>query len=262
MSDQMSVELQVTSEVFEFIRHFLDFDRSFRAVLESTTMAEVKAAAFFDLDNTLIRGSSFYYFVKGLVAHGVVSRRQILRFGCDNFRYVRGRKECAQTIATVTQRALHFVQGMSQNFLRGLSEEIVRGFLPKHVVPTIRDKILEHAIVGNDTWLITAAPQELAAAVASQLGMSGALGTQTAVINGRYKAELNGPALHGSQKAEVVRRLAHTFRYDLKRSFAYSDSINDLPMLVSVGRPHAVNPEKELARIATKNNWPLIETIH
>lgn len=223
-------------------------------------MTARKSAAFFDLDNTLIRGSSFYYFVRGLVAHGVISQRQLVRFGWENFRYVRSRKENHATIAMVTRKALQFVQGMSQNFLRGLSEEIVRDFLPKRLIPVMRDRIAEHKIVGNDTWLITAAPQELAEVVAVQLGMSGALGTRTVVSHGLYQAELAAPALHGSRKADALRELAQSYGYDLRKSFAYSDSLNDLPMLVTVGRPTAVNPEKELARIANKNGWPLIET--
>jgi len=223
-------------------------------------MDERESAAFFDLDNTLIRGSSFYYFMKGLVAHGVISQRQILRFGWENFRYVRSRRESHATIAMVTRRALQFVQGMSQTFLRGVCEEIVREFLPKRLIPVMRDRIAEHAIVGSDTWLITAAPQELAEVVAVQLGMSGALGTQTVVSHGLYQAELAAPALHGWRKADAVRSLAQSHGYDLRRSFAYSDSLNDLPMLVAVGRPTVVNPERELARIANKNRWPLIET--
>jgi HAD superfamily hydrolase (TIGR01490 family) len=223
-------------------------------------MDQGRPAAFFDLDNTLIRGSSFYYFVRGLVTHGVISRRQILRFGWENFRYVRSRKENQATIAMVTRRALLFVQGMSQNFLRGVSEEIVGEFLPKRLIPMMKDRITEHKIVGNDTWLVTAAPQELAEVVAVRLGMSGALGTRAAVSEGVYRAELAEPTLHGSRKAEAVRNLATSHGYDLKKSFAYSDSLNDLPMLVAVGRPIAVNPEKELARIAIKNRWPLIET--
>lgn len=223
-------------------------------------VSERSSAAFFDLDNTLIRGSSFYYFVKGLVSHGVISKRQILRFGWENFRYVRSRKENSVTMATVTRRALQFVQGKSQDFLKGLSEEIVEEFLPRRIIPKMRERILEHQIIGDDTWLITAAPQELAGIIANHLNMSGALGTKTLVRNGLYQAELATPALHGPEKAQAIRHLAMVHNYDLARSYAYSDSLNDLPMLVTVGKPFLVNPEKELARLALKNRWPVIET--
>lgn len=223
-------------------------------------MREKASAAFFDLDNTLIRGSSFYYFVKGLVSYGVISRSQIARFAWENFRYIRSREERTVTMTTVTRRALHFVQGMSQHFLKSLSEEIVQDFLPRRIIPKMQERILEHQIIGNDTWLITAAPQELAEVIADRLNMSGALGTKTLVRNGVYQAELAAPALHGPKKAEAIRSLAMTYNYDLSRSYAYSDSLNDLPMLVTVGKPFPVNPEKELARLAQKNRWPVIET--
>lgn len=219
-----------------------------------------KVAAFFDLDNTLIRGSSLYYFVGGLVAKKVVSRSQILRFGWENLRYVSSRKEHQRTMAKVTKRALQFFQGMSQAFLQQISEEIVEDFFPRKVIKVVRDRVEEHQMMQNETWLITAAPQELAQVIARNLGMSGAEGTQVLVEEGVYRGELRGPALHGPRKAEAIRALASSRDFNLSQSFAYSDSLNDLPMLLSVGKPCVVNPEKDLARIATKNRWPVIES--
>jgi HAD superfamily hydrolase (TIGR01490 family) len=221
---------------------------------------EKKIAAFFDLDNTIIKGSSFYYFVKGLVSKNVISRRQIARFGWENFRFIKSRQENTGTMANVTKRALHFVQGMSQSFLQHLSEEIVQEFFPQRALKVMQDRVLEHQLMKNETWLITAAPQELAEVIARNLNMSGAKGTEVSVENGVYRAELAGPTLHGPRKAEMIQRLANLHNFDLSRSFAYSDSVNDLPMLVSVGKPVVVNPEKELERIAIKNRWPIIES--
>jgi HAD superfamily hydrolase (TIGR01490 family) len=218
------------------------------------------SSAFFDLDNTLIRGSSFYYFVKGLVAHGIISRTQIAKFSMANYQYIRSRQERPHAITEVTRRALHFIQGLSQNFLKGLSREIVREFLPKRLVPVMRERVFEHQLVGNDTWLVTAAPQELAEDIALELGMTGAIGTRARVHNGHYRAELEGPTMHGAEKARVLRAIALHRGYNLQASFAYSDSFNDLPMLVTAGRPFLVNPDKELARLGMKNSWPIIET--
>lgn len=218
------------------------------------------SCAFFDLDNTLIRGSSFYYFVKGLVSYGIISRTDLAKFSLANYQYIRSRQERAHIISELTRRALHFVQGLSQSFLKGLSGEIVQDFLPRRLVPVMRERVFEHQLLGHDTWLVTAAPQELAENIAHELGMTGAIGTRTLVHNGHYRAELEGPAMHGEEKARMVRAIALHRGYNLKSSFAYSDSFNDLPMLVTVGRPFLVNPDKELVRVGMKNSWPIIET--
>jgi len=88
--------------------------------------------------------------------------------------------------------------------------------------------------------------------------MTGAVATTGEVIQGNYSGNLPGGTMHGINKAHAVRSLALDREYDLPNSFAYSDSINDLPLLVSVGNPFIVNPNKQLENVALKNRWPIL----
>ena len=217
-----------------------------------------RPAAFFDLDNTLIRGSSLFYLIRGMVDKGLIKKRTLARFGIAHMRYAKKGEENIQLISLITKRALHFIAGRSQAMLTEVCEEIVQEFLPQKAFPMMKNRIEEHRLLGHDTWLITAAPSEIAQVVAREMGMSGSIGTQIAVCQGRYLSELENQAMHGMEKSHAVRRIAHSRGYDLNHSFAYSDSINDLPLLMTVGKPFTVNPNKELERIAKKNRWPVL----
>lgn len=221
-------------------------------------MSDRKRAAFFDLDNTLIKGSSFFYFVKGLVDRGALSKRQVARFSWEHAKFIRRGEENSNIVADATRRALTLISGRSHSAMLAICEEIVLDFLPKKLFPEMKNRIEEHQFLEDDTWLITAAPSEIADVIAKQLGMTGAIGTKSRVTNGIYSGDLASTAMHGPEKAKAIKEIAFKNNYNLDRSFAYSDSLNDLPMLVSVGNPHAVNPEKDLIRIAQKNKWPLL----
>jgi len=217
-------------------------------------------AAFFDLDNTLINGSSMYYLFRGLVTKGVLGKKNLIRFGLHNARFIKSKEENLDVMAKVTEIALGIIGGLHVRTLTSHCEEIVSEFWSHKQNHGITKRVQEHSEIGDKTWLVTAAPIEIADAVARQLGMSGAIGTRSEVEAGLYKGKLIGQPLHGVEKAKAIKELATLHGYDLKKSFAYSDSINDLPMLMTVGKPYAVNPERELQRIALKNNWPILDT--
>jgi HAD superfamily hydrolase (TIGR01490 family) len=124
--------------------------------------------------------------------------------------------------------------------------------------PGMKRRVEEHQTIGHDTWIVSASPIEIASIVASKLNMTGAVATTGEVIQGNYSGNLPGGTMHGINKAHAVRALAATRDYDLRTSFAYSDSINDLPLLVSVGNPFIVNPNKHLENVALKNRWPIL----
>lgn len=215
-------------------------------------------AAFFDLDNTLIDGSSIYYFVRGMKKSGEIKSKEIFKFAWDNYRFRKSREESSSSMAYATKKILDFARGRSHFTISQLCEEIVRDFLPKKLYPSMRERIAEHQMIGHDTWIISASPIEIASVVARELGMTGAIGTQGEVVEGLYSGNLpNGP-MHGLNKATAIEKLATDFSYDLNKSFAYSDSMNDLPLLVSVGNPFIVNPNKALRVVATKNQWPVL----
>ena len=112
-----------------------------------------------------------------------------------------------------------------------------------------------HLDAGQQVWLVTATPQELATVIARRLGLTGALGTIAESRNGIYTGKLHGPPLHGLAKAEAVRALSTSEGLDLGECSAYSDSVNDVPMLSLVGHPTAVNPDPELRAHALANEW-------
>jgi phosphoserine phosphatase len=117
----------------------------------------------------------------------------------------------------------------------------------------------EHLASGNEVWLVTAAPEDMAKLIADRLGFTGALGTKVAIENGKYLGHLNGKILHGIEKARAVRELAAERGFSLNNCHAYSDSASDFPLLQSVGTPHAINPDARLRIKALAENWEIID---
>jgi HAD superfamily hydrolase (TIGR01490 family) len=117
----------------------------------------------------------------------------------------------------------------------------------------------QHIEAGREVWIISAAPQEMGEEIAKRLGLTGALGTRLVQVDGTLTGEILGKPLHGKQKAKAMKKLAKERSISLKRSFAYSDSNNDLPMLTLVGHPVAVNPDKKLKAYATAAGWKIYD---
>jgi phosphoserine phosphatase len=113
----------------------------------------------------------------------------------------------------------------------------------------------QHMDAGRRVWLVTATPVELASIIAARLHLTGALGTVAETRDGVYTGHLVGEVLHGTAKAAAVQALAEQLGLDLERCSAYSDSINDLPLLSLVGRPVAVNPDSSLLAEARARGW-------
>lgn len=189
---------------------------------------------------------------------GQIQRKDIIRFAIDNFKFRKSKQENLTHMSYATKKILDFARGRSHQTISELCEAIVHDFLPKKLFPLMKDRIQEHQGIGHHTWIVSAAPIEIASIVAKELGMNGALATTGEVVNGLYSGNLPDGAMHGMNKALAIKNLALKNNYDLEKSFAYSDSVNDLPLLVSVGNPYIVNPSKELKLIATKNQWPVL----
>ncbi|RKS70800.1 HAD superfamily hydrolase (TIGR01490 family) [Actinomadura pelletieri DSM 43383] len=215
------------------------------------------AAAFFDVDNTMMRGASIYYFARGLAARRLFTMRDLAMFawGQAAFR-VRG-TENSEHIGSAKEAALAFVAGQKVDGIVRLSEEIYDEVMADRIWHGTRTLALQHLDVGQQVWLVTATPVEVARTIAHRLGLTGALGTVAETSDGVYTGRLVGNLLHGPAKAEAVRALAQREGLDLARCSAYSDSINDLPMLTAVGHPHAVNPDAALREHARANGWPI-----
>ncbi len=220
-------------------------------------MGTAKAAAFFDLDRTLISGSSAFYFGLAAWHNKLLPTRDLLDDAAKavSFRLFGATDESSEA---VRDRILQAVEGIEQTDLIALNEEIVPRILEK-VRPESRGLIDMHHEAGRDCWIVSASPQEIIDPLATALGMEGAIGTRSAVVDGRYTGELDGPFVYGAGKAEAIAKLSAERGYDLRLSYAYSDSASDLPMMEMVGHPVAVNPDGPLENVANQRGWPIVE---
>jgi len=215
------------------------------------------AGAFFDVDNTLIRGASIYYFARGLAARDMFGPRDLARvaWGQVSFR-LRG-AENSEHINALRQAALTFVAGHKVTDIISLSEEIFDETMADRVWEGARELAQGHLRAGQRVWLVTATPVELATVISQRLGLTGALGTVAESVNGVYTGRLVGGLLHGQAKAAAVRALAAREGLDLRRCTAYSDSVNDVPMLSVVGTAVAINPDGALRDVARERGWQI-----
>ena len=226
-----------------------------------TTSAKATArAAFFDCDKTLIPGSSLYLLARGMYERDFFRLRNLAGFATTQLRYQLFGKEVMDKVDDIQAGAYEFVKGRHQDELLVLGEEITEERILPRVYEDIARVITWHREHDFDTYLVTAAPQELAEAIAKSLGMTGAIGTRSEVDDaGVYTGQMAGPLMHGPEKAKAVEALAAEKGYDLHECHAYSDSKNDLPLLEAVGHAHAVNPDADLRRIARARGWPVHE---
>ncbi len=218
--------------------------------------APVTVAAFFDVDNTIIRGASAFHIARGLKQRGYFRARDILRFGWEQVKYlVLG--ESQEQMKAVRSEALSIIKGWSVAEMAQIAEEVYDELLAMRVFPETKALIDEHRAQGHQVWFVTASPIEVGKLIARRLGATGALGTVPEHKGGYYTGHLVGDLLHGEAKEVAVRDLASRTGLKLKDCFAYGDSMNDGPMLSAVGHPCAINPDGRLRRHAKRLGWPI-----
>lgn len=215
-------------------------------------------AAFFDVDNTIVRGASAFHLAIGLRQRGFFGFRDLLTFAWHQSRYLAFGENLDQ-IDQVRSRALSIVAGRSVAEITAIGEEVWDEVLSLRIFPGTQALLSQHLAAGHQVWLITASPVEIGELIARRLGATGALGTVAEHVDGFYTGRLVGDMLHGSAKAEAVRRLAEEEGLDLARSYAYGDSTHDVPILSCVGHPYAINPDGRLRRHARRVGWPMRE---
>jgi HAD superfamily hydrolase (TIGR01490 family) len=216
-------------------------------------------AAFFDVDNTLIRGASIYHFARGLAARNMLGPGDVVRMTMRHLSFrVQGTEDLGQ-VEAVRQAALSFVAGRRVAEMVQLGEEIYNETMASRIWEGTRKLTQRHLAAGEQVWLVTATPVELAEILARELGLTGALGTVAEIEDGIYTGRLVGGLLHKEAKAAAIRALAEREGLELARCTAYSDSANDLPMLTLVGHPNAVNPDRRLRAEAERRGWPVHE---
>ncbi len=218
---------------------------------------DLRAGAFFDVDNTLMRGASIYYFARGLAARKLFGARDMFKMVVGQVLFRMRGAENADHIDAAREAALAFVAGQKVSDITALGEEIYDDTMADRVWEGSRELTQAHLDAGQRVWLVTATPVELADILARRLGLTGALGTVAETEDGVYTGRLVGGLLHGAAKASAVLALAERENLDLALCSAYSDSVNDLPMLELVGYPNAVNPDTQLRAIAREHGWPI-----
>ncbi|MGH4014163.1 MAG: HAD family hydrolase [Pseudonocardiaceae bacterium] len=219
---------------------------------------DLTAAAFFDVDNTMMMGASILHFARGLAARKFFTTGDLATFAWQQLKFRVGGKELsAEEIHSSREQALSFVAGRPTTELVELGEDIYDELMADRIWAGTRALAQMHLDAGQRVWLVTATPVELATIIARKLGLTGALGTVAEIVDGVYTGRLVGDILHGSAKAHAVRALAAKEGLNLRRCTAYSDSANDVPMLSVVGTAVAVNPDPELRDTARERGWEI-----
>jgi HAD superfamily hydrolase (TIGR01490 family) len=219
-------------------------------------MADKNGAAFFDLDKTLIEGSSALHFARAAYTSGMLSRRQLARDAWANVRFrLRGSTDAGTE--ELKQRILDAIAGQRTVDLARLGPRVLAGVLPV-LYHEVLQEAYAHQDAGRRAYIVTAASQELADVLAQVLVLDGGIGMRAEVKDGVYTGKADGPFTYREGKAEAIRQLAASEGIDLAESYAYSDSESDLPMLRAVGHPVAVNPDPALGRVAREEGWRIM----
>jgi HAD superfamily hydrolase (TIGR01490 family) len=218
--------------------------------------ASSRAAAFFDLDRTLVQGSSGLHFARAAYEAGLISRGRLMRDAWENLRF-RLRGTTDQRADAVVARIGEMITDRPVRELRRLTPRVLAGVLPR-VYPQMLELAWQHQDAGRRIYICTAASQEIAQMLAHVLDFDGGVGTRSEIVDGAYTGRLAGPFTYRDGKAQAIRELAAAEDIDLDASYAYSDAESDLPMLTAVGHPVVVNPDAELARIARERGWEIL----
>jgi len=213
-----------------------------------------RGAAFFDLDKTLMAGSSGMQFARVAAQQGIVSRRLLASWGIEHLRY-RLRGTTDERTGDVLRVARELIKGVPAVTVERMGPAVMAAILPR-VFPEMLAEVYTHQDAGRPTFIVSAAGNDVVESLARVLGMDGGIGTRYEVDSeGNFTGRFDGPFVYGPGKVEAMQAFAERHEIDLDTSYAYSDSLSDLPMLRAVGNPVAVNPDPPLAAIAKEERW-------
>ncbi|MCU1473504.1 HAD family phosphatase [Amnibacterium sp.] len=214
-------------------------------------------AAFFDIDKTLVNGASLLFLARAARTLGIVSLRDLVRFGWEAVKF-RRRGEHLGVLDEVRDRGMKLLAGVSAERLHRLAASVVGRMRPR-MWPETQEVLRAHLAAGHEVWLVSATPDFLAQELAVSLGATGGIGSGLEIEDGVFTGRFSGPTMHGPEKAAAARTLLAARGYDPADCYAYSDSINDLPLLTSVGTPVVINPDRELAAHAARAGWRTLQ---
>jgi HAD superfamily hydrolase (TIGR01490 family) len=213
-----------------------------------------RAAAFFDLDKTLMAGSSGMQFARVAARQGIVSRRLLAGWAVEHLRY-RLRGTTDERTGEVLRVVRELIAGVPERSIDRMGPEVMAAILPR-VYPQMLDEVYAHQDAGRATFIVSAAGNGVVETLAAVLGMDGGIGTRYEVDGeGDFTGRFDGPFVYGPGKVEAMEAFAAEHGIDLAASYAYSDSLSDLPMLRAVGNPVVVNPDPPLAELARQEGW-------
>jgi HAD superfamily hydrolase (TIGR01490 family) len=220
------------------------------------TPSSPSSAAFFDLDRTLMSGSSGFFWARAAARAGMISRRRLALDAWENVKFrLRGSTDASTD--RVMARVGAMLEGRRARDFQRLGPQVLAGVLPR-LYPQMLQIAWGHQDEGRPVYIVTAATQDTADMIAHVLGFDGGLGTPLEERDGKYTGKLAGPFAYREGKPVVMRALAEREGIELSESYAYSDSESDLPMLRAVGHPVAVNPDGPLARVAREEGWDVL----
>jgi HAD superfamily hydrolase (TIGR01490 family) len=224
------------------------------------TDAAPRSAAFFDLDKTIIARSSALVFSRPLYAGGLITRKAVIRSAYAHFVFMAGGADHDQ-MERMREYLSALVSGWDVQQVRNIIEETLEKLIQPVVYQEAEALIAEHHAAGRDVVIVSSSGSEVVEPIGAMLGADRIVATRMAVEDGHYSGRMDFYAYAGN-KAVAIRELAEKHGYDLQESFAYSDSATDLPMLLTVGHPTAVNPDRALRREAAARGWPVRDFHH
>ncbi len=214
--------------------------------------------AFFDVDNTLLRGASMFHMAMAARRVHIIKTREIIKFAWHQATFLFIGENMKQ-LGSIKDRALQVIGGHTENELRVLANEVFERDIKNRLWPGTVGLTREHLAKGHQVWLISATPRIVGSVIAERLGLTGALGTEFVTEDGEFTGNFDGEVLHGEAKAVAARSLASRLGATLADCWAYSDSRNDIPLLSLVGHRVVVNPDARLAKHARALGWPVLQ---
>jgi len=226
-------------------------------VARITVEPSARGAAFFDLDKTLMQGSSGFQFARAVREAGMMSRRQLVSDAIANVRFrLQGASD--EQSEALRIRIATSLEGVRVRDLERLGVRVMQRILPR-LYPKMLTIAYAHQDAGRPAYIVTAASQDMAEVLANVMSFDGALGSALSEIeNGVYTGRPTGAFLYGAEKAVAIQKLAAREGFDLSACYAYSDSVSDAPMLRAVGHPVVVNPDSDLEQLARDEGWEIL----
>ena len=218
-------------------------------------------AAFFDLDKTVIAKASMVALGPEFHARGLLRRRTLVRGVFLQILFLRfGASE--ERLAKIRRSVLKITKGWDHDEVRTLVAETLNEIMEPLIYSEALDLIHHHHEAGDEVWLVSTSPAEIVEPFAEILGITGSISSRALIDeNGKFTGEMEFYAV-GENKAVAMREVAAERGLDLSECFAYSDSETDIPMLMAVGHPFAVNPDRTLTKVAHDNEWPILSFTH